>query len=284
MDPHELSALLERLPKSKTFLSLPSDSRHFAENTEGEYSFSHNFVGKTENCTYDEDIDENSGNYVSSLLEISMSSTTPITPVIRSGIKIQDPDANNAMVDWSTENDLTEMEVPAKSTTSGDNNGSRFPCDKCNKTFHKQFLLSRHYTLHTGEKRFKCAICGRGFTRLEHQKRHMATHSNAKQHECDLCDRKFNRTDHLLTHMKSAHADIKPYRCPHNCGKRFDSFREKAIHLQQRECTGTHNCDICNTTFETKYELDYHQQTHEQISLESLKDEDYGINGYGQDQ
>lgn len=270
VEPSNLNAL-QQMPTNATSLSMISDANQPIDHIDAEHFFSYNFVAKTENCSYDEDMDENSGNYVSSLLEISMSSTTPITPISRLDTK-NDPDNNGPIVDWAAGNNYTEMAVPHKSSTNDDNNGTddkRFPCDKCNKIFHKQFLLTRHYTLHTGEKRFKCEICGRGFTRMEHQKRHMTTHSNAKQHECDLCDRKFNRTDHLLAHMKSAHAGIKPYRCPNKCGARFHSFREKAIHMQQRECVNY--CDICNTTFETKCELDYHQQTHEQISLETLE-------------
>lgn len=211
-------------------------------------------------------IDENSGNYVSSLLEISMASSTAVTPASRVDVKSED---DQLLTDWREGNDYTELET--KPLVQNDRSpimaNRYFPCDKCDKVFYKQFLLARHYTRHTGEKRFKCQICNRGFTRLEHQKRHMATHSNDRKYECDLCDRKFSRTDHLLAHMKSSHAGFKPYPCPMNCGQRFDTFREKTLHI--RECS--HYCDTCNLSFTSKSELDYHQQTHEQICLDEYE-------------
>lgn len=211
-------------------------------------------------------LDENSGNYVSSLLEISMASSTAIASASRVDVKSED---DPMLADWREGNDYTELESrpSAKHDQSQPSASRYFPCDKCDKVFYKQFLLSRHYTRHTGEKRFKCQICNRGFTRLEHQKRHMATHSNDRKHECDLCDRKFSRTDHLLAHMKSSHAGVKPYQCPLKCGQRFDSFRDKTLHV--RECS--HYCDTCNLSFKSKSELDYHQQTHEQISLDAYQ-------------
>lgn len=211
-------------------------------------------------------LDENSGNYVSSLLEISMASSTAIASASRVDVKSDD---DPMLADWREGNDYTELESRpmVKDDPSQPAANRYFPCDKCDKVFYKQFLLSRHYTRHTGEKRFKCQICDRGFTRLEHQKRHMATHSNDRKHECDLCDRKFSRTDHLLAHMKSSHAGVQPYQCPLKCGQRFDTFRDKTLHI--RECS--HYCDTCNLSFTSKSELDYHQQTHEQISLEAYQ-------------
>lgn len=240
---------------------------------DGEYFHGHQDIKREENGDdFDRSLeyDENSGNYVSSMLEISMSSN----PVTRLEDKIDREDGGEEF-DWSAgSNDYLHSQLAKTMTTPRDDKWNRtepreFACDKCDKVFNKQFLLSRHYTLHTGEKRFKCTICERGFTRLEHQKRHLATHSNDRKYECDRCDRKFSRSDHLLMHMKSSHTDIKPYRCPNACGQRFDTFREKSLHIHMRQCTPY--CSICELTFSNQNELELHQQTHDPIKLDEAQ-------------
>lgn len=187
-------------------------------------------------CSYQDDLSlgENSGNDMSSMLEVSMGSsaaTVPMPKVINVRV---DPDSDSiTSFTWQQidEND-EDVLVPDKCFVTS--NSRSWPCDLCDKVFPKQCQLTRHYTVHSSERRYKCDVCHRTFTRLEHRKRHMAIHSKERRYECDLCEKTFSRSDHLLTHVKGVHASVKPYRCPKMCGERFDTFTEKAAHA--REC------------------------------------------------
>jgi tetratricopeptide (TPR) repeat protein len=49
-------------------------------------------------------------------------------------------------------------------------------CKVCGKNFTKNFSLSRHMLLHTGERPFHCSICKYGFIQKSDLLRHEATH------------------------------------------------------------------------------------------------------------
>mgnify|MGYP005983646451 FL=1 len=76
-------------------------------------------------------------------------------------------------------------------------------CTVCKKTFIRKRELDRHFATHTGMKPFKCVKCSKSFGRKDKLVRHMRIHDVNKEHSCTMCPATFNRRDGLLQHIKT---------------------------------------------------------------------------------
>ncbi|ELK37723.1 Transcription factor IIIA [Myotis davidii] len=170
-----------------------------------------------------------------------------------------------------------------------------FVCDYegCGKAFVRDYHLSRHALLHTGEKPFVCAAsgCDQKFNTKSNLKKHFEhKHENQqKQYVCSFegCKKTFRKHQQLKTHQ-CQHTNEPLFKCTHEgCGKHFASpsrlKRHGKVHEGykcQKDCSfvaktwtellkhvrETHKekiiCEVCQKTFKRKDYLKQHMKTH----------------------
>lgn len=125
--------------------------------------------------------------------------------------------------------------------------GNKFLCPKCNRTFPSNTKLVRHMQLHpddpsssymcvhcdnvydsndmplwehmktahpnvnmsSGQKSLTCEICGFSTVIKQRMERHMETHNPDKMFQCKYCGKKYQTTSSLMTHMISHRGKVK---------------------------------------------------------------------------
>lgn len=86
-----------------------------------------------------------------------------------------------------------------------DEEGSRFVCRICSKSFTLQRLLNRHMKCHSDVKRYLCTFCGKGFNDTFDLKRHTRTHTGVRPYKCNLCEKSFTQRCSLESHCLKVH-------------------------------------------------------------------------------
>lgn len=132
-------------------------------------------------------------------------------------------------------------------------------CEVCDKTFSKNFSLTRHMLLHTGEKKFSCKLCSYKFIQKSDLDRHKATHSNAMLFQCKQCDRKFKTKKNLSCHLPT-HTTDRPFECK-ICLKTFRTERTLKFHGGLHKDQKPYNCDLCGAGFSAKPYIKAHLKT-----------------------
>ncbi|XP_044595955.1 zinc finger protein 528-like [Cotesia glomerata] len=94
-------------------------------------------------------------------------------------------------------------------------NGSKYYCKKCDRTFDVFKLFEKHILYrHTGFKRHQCKECDYATNNLSHLKRHIKTHAEQHiTHNCSHCNFTCESSRSLKKHVYT-HNNLRPYKCP----------------------------------------------------------------------
>uniref|UniRef100_A0A336N3F4 CSON009908 protein n=1 Tax=Culicoides sonorensis TaxID=179676 RepID=A0A336N3F4_CULSO len=124
-----------------------------------------------------------------------------------------------------------------------DEEGSRFMCRICSKSFTLQRLLNRHMKCHSDVKRYLCTFCGKGFNDTFDLKRHTRTHTGVRPYKCNLCEKSFTQRCSLESHCLKVHGvqhqyaykerRTKMYVCE-ECGHTTNEPEVHYIHLKDK--------------------------------------------------
>ncbi|XP_068986699.1 zinc finger protein 568-like isoform X1 [Bombus flavifrons] len=168
------------------------------------------------------------------------------------------------------------------------NNGRRFVCNKCGKSFkHKQLLqrhqlvhsddrpyickscnasfktkanLINHQSTHTGEKKYFCEICGQQFAHKTSLTLHYRWHTGHKPYTCEVCHKSFSQNGNLQEHMR-IHTGEKPYCCDY-CGRKFTTSSQFKLHVKRHTGERPWKCEFCAKSFLHKDTWKCHVRRH----------------------
>ncbi|XP_015516983.1 zinc finger and SCAN domain-containing protein 2 isoform X1 [Neodiprion lecontei] len=168
------------------------------------------------------------------------------------------------------------------------NNGRRFVCNKCGKSFkHKQLLqrhqlvhsddrpyvckscgatfktkanLINHQSIHTGEKKYFCELCGQQFAHKTSLTLHYRWHTGHKPYTCEVCSKSFSQNGNLQEHMR-IHTGEKPYCCDY-CGRKFTTSSQFKLHVKRHTGERPWKCEFCAKCFLHKDTWKCHVRRH----------------------
>ena len=110
-------------------------------------------------------------------------------------------------------------------------------CQFCKKSYHfgKFGMYFAHLRFEHGkESTFKCIICGLVTHSIKGYRSHYNTnhHTNAEHFKCEKCPKTFRRYPQYRSHYNVAHLKIKNYKC-NACGKTFGARDTLVKHVKR---------------------------------------------------
>ncbi|XP_065583876.1 zinc finger protein 235-like [Artemia franciscana] len=91
--------------------------------------------------------------------------------------------------------------------SKGIDQGSRYECEICPRTFTRAWNFKQHQRFHAGVKSFQCPTCKNNFSSSSNLKTHILSHTGEKPYECPVCKIKYTRKNRLIEHQK-AHTKV----------------------------------------------------------------------------
>ncbi|XP_071574276.1 uncharacterized protein [Temnothorax nylanderi] len=137
-------------------------------------------------------------------------------------------------------------------------------CEKCNKGFHKRYLLRRHmkgcqnYRKDPGALLTRCRACERIFKDRASLQKHIENHHST--YTCHLCNETITSKLGIMTHNRVNHMDHPDLTCDHpSCKKLFRTKEDLESHRKDHKYHNNPNvCDFCGDTVENKLKLKMH--------------------------
>uniref|UniRef100_A0A8C1AS41 Ras-responsive element-binding protein 1 n=2 Tax=Cyprinus carpio carpio TaxID=630221 RepID=A0A8C1AS41_CYPCA len=173
---------------------------------------------------------------------------------------------------------------------------SSFICPLCNKNCMTQHQLTMHIRQHntdSGGTDHSCSICGKALSSASSLDRHMLVHSGERPYKCVRCGQTFTTNGNMHRHMKIHEKDVnsiptssssqlnnrrRPSKRKPNVEDEVEQAEEppvkKAMLMQKSEEDDSVkseeeilHCPICFKTFNCKYDLETHMDTHPDTTL-----------------
>jgi KRAB domain-containing zinc finger protein len=131
----------------------------------------------------------------------------------------------------------------------------------CGKSYALRETLKSHIrNVHNGERKYKCPHCNKGFNSNPRLNDHVNnTHGKKQEIPCDKCGKVFNSLRNLQTH--SIYHSPPTLKCMH-CKKMFYIKKNLREHEESNHLGVTHQCDVCNRSFQSTSGLRRHAKSH----------------------
>ncbi|CAG5081594.1 Similar to ZNF721: Zinc finger protein 721 (Homo sapiens) [Cotesia congregata] len=136
-------------------------------------------------------------------------------------------------------------------------------CEKCNKAFHKRYLLKRHmkgcqnYRKDPGALLTRCRACERIFKDRASLQKHIENHHSS--YTCHLCNETITSKLGIMTHNRVNHMNHPDLTCDHaSCKKLFRTKEDLEAHRKDHKYHSPNVCDFCGDTVENKLKLKMH--------------------------
>ncbi|KAK0181388.1 hypothetical protein PV327_003679 [Microctonus hyperodae] len=159
---------------------------------------------------------------------------------------------------------VNETPIYRTANVEDDNAAAVHHCEKCNKGFHKRYLLRRHmkgcqnYRKDPGTLLTRCRACERIFKDRASLQKHIENHHSS--YTCHLCNETITSKLGIMTHNRVNHMDHPDLTCDNsNCKKLFRTKEDLELHRKDHKYHNSPNvCDYCGDTVENKLKLKMH--------------------------
>lgn len=139
-------------------------------------------------------------------------------------------------------------------------NYRKHPCPQCEAIFHTSFGLTKHQTIHTGEKKHICEECGKSYRMLDSLKAHRKRHLDPTI-PCTYCAKLFYTKNELRSHI-GLHTGVKAFQCD-ICTSAFIASSSLAAHRRKHKKDNVlPACKLCGSEFNDRVLLKMHLNDH----------------------
>ena len=133
-----------------------------------------------------------------------------------------------------------------------------YSCEICLKTFGRQDKLNRHMHIHTGYKPFHCAACDYKAVDKSTLKKHMRVHTDERPYHCQICPYKSRYSTQLTVHLRT-HTGDAPFACQHKgCSASFKTNSDLTRHTRIHTGELPYKCEYCDHRVNIKSNLKAH--------------------------